>query len=263
MGATAPAEAPPRVRIAGLAKAFGGNRVLRGVDLDIAAGESVVAIGASGAGKSVLVKCLIGLVAPDEGVIELDGEPVLGPPGRRRADAAARFGMLFQHGALFDSLTALGNVVFALDARRRRPAAEAREAAMEKLALVGLGAAEAALHPAELAAGARKRVALARAIAAEPDILLFDEPTTGLDPIAGAAIDSLISRLVRELGATALTITHDMASARRVGDRIAMLYDGRVRWIGPASEIDRSGDERVDRFVRGVPPPAGPGGGTV
>ena len=245
-------EVVPRVRISGLCKRFGENRVLRGVDLEVAPRESLVVVGASGIGKSVLIKCLIGLLEPDRGVIELDGTPVTGLSRRGRQSFARRFGMLFQNGALFDSLSVLDNVAFPLVQALRRSAAEARTAALEKLGRVGLDADVAGLFPADLSGGMRKRVALARAIVMEPDILLFDEPTTGLDPIMGDLIDRLILRCVRESGATAITITHDMDSARRIGDRIAMLHEGRVLWDGPADRIDESGSGEVHRFINGV-----------
>ena len=241
----------PKIRIRGLCKAFGTNQVLRGLDLDIAAGESVVVIGGSGTGKSVLIKCLIGLMEPDAGTIELDGKLITGLPQRQREAVMGQFGLMFQNGALFDSVPVLNNVAFGLVNAKGRPMAEAKRTAMEKLSQVGLGEDVTALYPAELSGGMRKRVALARTIATEPDILLFDEPTTGLDPIMGDVIDQLILKCVRELNGTALTITHDMTSAKRIGDRIAMLYDGQIIWVGPAGTIDNSGHEYVDQFVHG------------
>ena len=241
----------PKIRIRGLCKAFGANQVLRGLDLDIATGESVVVIGGSGTGKSVLIKCLIGLMEPDAGTIELDGKQITGLPSRQREAVMGRFGMLFQNGARFDSVPVLDNVAFGLVSAKGLPMAEAKRTAMEKLSQVGLGEDVAKMYPAEISGGMRKRVALARTIATEPDILLFDEPTTGLDPIMGDVIDQLILKCMRKLGGTALTITHDMTSAKRIGDRIAMLYDGRIIWVGPAGTVDASGDEYVDQFVNG------------
>ena len=241
----------PKIRIRGLCKAFGANQVLRGLDLDIATGESVVVIGGSGTGKSVLIKCLIGLMEPDAGTIELDGKQITGLPSRQREAVMGRFGMLFQNGALFDSVPVLDNVAFGLVSAKGLPMAEAKRTAMEKLSQVGLGEDVAKMYPAEISGGMRKRVALARTIATEPDILLFDEPTTGLDPIMGDVIDQLILKCMRKLGGTALTITHDMTSAKRIGDRIAMLYDGRIIWVGPAGTVDASGHEYVDQFVNG------------
>jgi phospholipid/cholesterol/gamma-HCH transport system ATP-binding protein len=241
----------PKIRIRGLCKAFGTNQVLRGLDLDIAAGESVVVIGGSGTGKSVLIKCLIGLIEPDAGTIELDGKLITGLPPRQREAVMGRFGLMFQNSALFDSVPVLDNVAFGLVSVKGLPMAEAKQTAMEKLSQVGLGEDVTALYPAELSGGMRKRVALARTIATEPDILLFDEPTTGLDPVMGDVIDQLILKCVRELDGTALTITHDMTSAKRIGDRIAMLYNGRIIWVGPAETIENSGHEYVDQFVHG------------
>ena len=242
----------PKIRIRGLCKAFGENRVLRGLDLDIAAGESVVVIGGSGTGKSVLIKCLIGLLEPDSGTIELDGQPITGLSRYHSREAVmGRFGLLFQSGALFDSVSVLENVAFGLVSAQGTSPADAQATAMNKLAQVGLGRDVAAMYPAELSGGMRKRVALARTIATEPDIILFDEPTTGLDPIMGDVIDQLIIKCVRDLGATALTITHDMESAKRIGDRIAMLYDGRIIWVGSADTVDHSGEAHVDQFVHG------------
>lgn len=241
----------PKILIRDLNKAFGSNHVLRNLNLEAGAGESVVVIGGSGTGKSVLIKCLIGLMEPDSGTIELDGEPITGLTAAERDAKMARFGLLFQNGALFDSLSVLDNVAFGLVSAQGRPAAEARVTALEKLAQVGLDESVGSMYPAELSGGMRKRVALARTIATEPDILLFDEPTTGLDPVAGDVIDQLILKCVRELGATALTITHDMESAKRIGDRIAMLYDGRIIWVGPADAVDASGNDHVDQFVHG------------
>lgn len=236
------------VRLRKVRKSFDGRTVLDGIDLDVGRGESLVVIGASGAGKSVLVKTAAGLLRPDSGTVRLDGAGAGGPG----------FGMLFQGGALFDSLPVWENVAFGLIHARRTARAQAREAAVETLARVGLGPAFADRWPAELSGGMRKRVALARAIAAGPAVLFFDEPTTGLDPIMGGAIDALIADCVRALGAAALTITHDMASARRIADRIAMIHGGRIVWDGPAEAAGNSGNEVVDRFVRGQPVPAFP-----
>ena len=241
----------PKIRIRDLHKSFGDNHVLRGLNLDVDAGESVVVIGGSGTGKSVLIKCLVGLMEPDSGTIELDGEAITGLSTSAREARMGRFGLLYQNGALFDSVSVLDNVAFGLISAQGRPVAEAKATALEKLAQVGLGEDVASMYPAELSGGMRKRVALARTIATEPDILLFDEPTTGLDPVMGDVIDKLITKCVSELGATALTITHNMESAKRIGDRIAMLYDGRIIWVGPAGTVDSSGHDHVDQFVHG------------
>ncbi|MCH2393710.1 ABC transporter ATP-binding protein [Oceanibaculum sp.] len=242
---------PPKIRIRGLKKRFGPKVVLNGIDLEVAEGESLVIIGGSGTGKSVLLKCILGLITPDEGSIEIDGEETVGLSGSERDRVMRKFGMLFQGGALFDSLPVWENVAFGLIQGVGTPRAEAREIAIAKLAQVGLGEAVAILSPAELSGGMQKRVALARAIATEPDIIFFDEPTTGLDPIMADVINDLIVACVKELGATTLSITHDMASARKIAHRIAMIYDGQIIWDGPVGEIDRSGNAYVDQFIHG------------
>ena len=241
----------PKIEVRNLRKAFGAKRVLEGLDIDVGAGESLVVIGGSGTGKSVLIKCILGLLKADGGSIKVDGEDVLGAEADRREAINRKFGMLFQGSALFDSLPVWENVAFGLLAGKGLDRKLAREKAIEKLAQVGLGSDVAVLSPSELSGGMQKRVALARAIATEPDIVLFDEPTTGLDPIMADVINNLIIKTTRDMGATALTITHDMASARKIAHRIAMLYEGRIIWVGPVSEITRSGDERVDQFIHG------------
>lgn len=237
------------IELSGVTKAFGANRVLRGLDLVIPKGQSMVVIGGSGTGKSVLLKCILGLVRPDGGTITLDGEDVT----RAERDAfLARFGMLFQGGALFDSLKVWENVAFRLmRGAGRHGKAEAREIAIEKLRRVGLGPATADLYPAELSGGMQKRVGLARAIAANPEIIFFDEPTTGLDPIMSGVINALIREIVTEMGATAMTITHDMSSVRAIADRVAMLHDGLIRWTGPVAEMDATSDPYVSQFIHG------------
>jgi phospholipid/cholesterol/gamma-HCH transport system ATP-binding protein len=241
----------PKLRLRGVRKAFGAKQVLDGVDLEVAAGHSMVILGGSGSGKSVTVKCVLGLIEPDEGVIEIDGRDVLTMPRREREALADRIGMLFQNGALFDSLPVWENVCFKLLAQKRIRRRAARDHAAEVLAQVGLAASVGDLSPAELSGGMQKRVALARAIAAQPDIIFFDEPTTGLDPIMGAVIDGLIVDCVKRLGATAVSITHDMASARRIGDQAAMIHHGRIVWTGAAAELGHTGNAMVDQFARG------------
>ena len=243
--------AVPKIRIRGLTKRFGDKLVLDGIDLDVMPRTSTVVIGGSGSGKSVLLKCVLGLIEPDEGVIEIDGTDVLKLDRSEREERRAQIGMLFQNGALFDSLPVWENVAFGLLARRMVGRAKAREQAVEVLAQVGLAASVGDLWPAELSGGMQKRVGLARAIAARPDVLFFDEPTTGLDPIMGAVIDGLIVDCVKNLGSTAIAITHDMLSARRIGDRAAMLYRGRIVWQGPATDLMASGNEMVDQFTHG------------
>jgi len=230
-------------------KAFGTNKVLRGVNLTIPKGESMVIIGGSGTGKSICLKCILGLIHPDKGTILLDGSDVA---TAERDAFLARFGMLFQGGALFDSLTVWQNVAFRLlRGLLKRPKAEAREIAIEKLRRVGLKPEVADMFPAELSGGMQKRVGLARAIAAEPEIIFFDEPTTGLDPIMAGVINELIREIVSEMGATAMTITHDMSSVRAIADKIAMLHDGVIQWTGPVEDMDQSGDPYLDQFIHG------------
>ncbi|SDN36867.1 phospholipid/cholesterol/gamma-HCH transport system ATP-binding protein [Lutimaribacter pacificus] len=237
------------ITLTGVHKTFGTNRVLRGVDLTIDSGTSMVIIGGSGSGKSVLLKCILGLVKHDSGTIALDGQDVT----RADRDAfLARFGMLFQGGALFDSLPVWQNVAFRLlRGSLKRPKSEAREIAIEKLRRVGLTPDVADKFPAELSGGMQKRVGLARAIAAEPEIIFFDEPTTGLDPIMAGVINDLIREIVTEMGATAMTITHDMTSVRAIADNIAMLHDGVIKWTGPVTRLDDSGDPYLDQFIHG------------
>ena len=237
------------ITIRDLRKAFGANRVLQGVNLDVARGESMVIIGGSGTGKSVLLKCILGLVKPDSGTITVDGEDVT---TAEREAFLARFGMLFQGGALFDSLTVWENVAFRLrHGATKRPKAEAREIAIEKLRRVGLKPEVADLFPAELSGGMQKRVGLARAIAADPQIIFFDEPTTGLDPIMAGVINDLIREIVVEMGATAMAITHDMTSVRAIADKVAMLHGGVIRWTGPVAEMDETPDPYVQQFIHG------------
>lgn len=237
------------IRFDNVHKAFGDNHVLRGVNLHVPKGESMVIIGGSGTGKSVALKSVLGLVTPDSGTILVDGRDAT----KGDHDAfLARFGMLFQGGALFDSLPVWQNVAFRLlRGALKRPKDEARAIAIEKLRRVGLKADVADRFPAELSGGMQKRVGLARAIAAEPEIIFFDEPTTGLDPIMSGVINELIREIVVEMGATAMTITHDMSSVRAIADKVAMLHDGVIQWTGPVSELDQSGDPYVTQFISG------------
>ncbi|MEE8223185.1 MAG: ATP-binding cassette domain-containing protein [Alphaproteobacteria bacterium] len=242
---------PPKIRLRGVCKAFGPNVVLNGVDLDVGVGESVVVIGGSGTGKSVMIKCILGILEPDSGLIEIDGVDVGKINGADREALMGKFGMLFQGSALFDSLPVWENVAFGLIQARGMERQAARAVALQKLAAVGLGPEVGALMPAELSGGMTKRVGLARAIAAEPEIIFFDEPTTGLDPIMGDVINDLVVKCVRELGATTLSITHDLVSARKIAHRIAMLHDGKIIWQGPVADIDESGNPYVDQFIHG------------
>ena len=243
--------APLKLEITGLSKAFGPKQVLRDLNLSVGQAESVVVIGGSGTGKSVLLKCVLGLLTPDSGSIKIDGEDVIGIGGDRREAINRKIGMLLQSAALFDSLSVWENVAFGLIQGQRMPRPEAKEIAIEKLAAVGLSAETGEMSPADLSGGMRKRVGLARAIATEPELIFFDEPTTGLDPIMGDVIDDLIVKCVEQLGASALSITHDMASARKIGHRIAMLFDGGIIWDGPVAEVDTSGNAFVDQFING------------
>lgn len=241
----------PKIAVRGLRKSFGRNQVLDGIDLDCAPGESLVVIGGSGTGKSVLVKCILGLLRPDAGSIAIDGVETARLRRAARERILQKCGVLFQGSALFDSLLVWENVAFGLIQGRGMERQAAREVALTKLAAVGLGREVGELRPAELSGGMQKRVALARAVAADPEIIFFDEPTTGLDPIMADVINDLIVKCVRELGATAVSITHDMVSARKIADRIAMLHKGQIVWHGAAAEIDRSGNPYVDQFING------------
>jgi phospholipid/cholesterol/gamma-HCH transport system ATP-binding protein len=241
----------PKISIRGLKKHFGPKKVLDGVDLDVGVGESVVVIGGSGTGKSVLLKCILGLLQPDAGSIKIDGQEVLGLSTADREAVNGKFGMLFQGAALFDSLSVWENVAFGLIRAQGMSRHDAKPIAIKNLAAVGLTADVAELSPAELSGGMKKRVGLARAVATTPEIIFFDEPTTGLDPIMSDVIDKLIVKCVNELGATAVSITHDMKSARQIGHRIAMLYGGRIIWAGPVADIDKGPNEYVDQFVHG------------
>ena len=241
----------PKIRLRGLCKSFGAKKVLDGVDLDVEAGHGMVILGGSGSGKSVTIKSVLGLIQPDAGLIEIDGRNVLAMNRREREELNDRIGMLFQNAALFDSLPVWENVCFKPLAQKRITRTQARDKAAEVLAQVGLAGSVGDLYPGELSGGMQKRVGLARAIAGNPDIIFFDEPTTGLDPIMGAVIDGLIVDCVKRLGATAVSITHDMASARRIGDTAAMIHKGRIVWTGPAATLGETGNALVDQFARG------------
>ena len=245
------ADPAPKISVRGLRKSLGRNRVLDGLEIDCDSRESLVIIGGSGTGKSVLIKCILGLLHPEAGSICIDGVETVGLRRADRERLLQKFGMLFQGGALFDSLSVWENVAFGLIQGRSMERQTAKEIALAKLAAVGLGPEVGELRPAELSGGMQKRVALARAIAAEPEIIFFDEPTTGLDPIMADVINDLIVKCVREVGTTAVSITHDMVSARKIADRIAMLHEGRIVWHGPTEEIARSGNPFVDQFING------------
>jgi len=240
-----------KIALRGVSKRFGRKVVLDGIDLEVPRGKSLVVIGGSGTGKSVMIKCVLGLIRPEQGQILIDGEDAMKFSADEREKTLRKFGMLFQGSALFDSLKVWENVAFGLIQGRRMDRDQARQIALDKLGQVGLGPEVGDLSPAELSGGMQKRVALARAIAAEPEIIFFDEPTTGLDPIMADVINNLIKACVQKLGATTLSITHDMASARKIADYVAMIYKGKIIWHGPVAEVDNSGNEYVDQFIHG------------
>jgi phospholipid/cholesterol/gamma-HCH transport system ATP-binding protein len=241
----------PKIQLIGVKKRFGPKVVLDGIDLTIDRQSSTVIIGGSGTGKSVTIKCILGIITPDEGTILVDGVDVTRLRGAARDPIMRKFGMLFQGAALFDSLPVWENVAFGLIQGRGMKRPQARDIAIQKLAKVGLTEDVAFLSPSELSGGMQKRVGLARAIAADPEIIFFDEPTTGLDPIMADIINDLIVSTVKDVGATTLSITHDMASARKISSHIAMLYGGKLIWQGPTADIDRSGNAYVDQFIHG------------
>lgn len=242
-----------KIRVRNLHKSFGGQEVLTGLDMDLYSGESLVIIGGSGTGKSVLIKCILGLLKPDVGEISIDGVNATGLSSGQWQKQISRFGMLFQGSALFDSMTVGENVAFALVQGRGFPAKQAYEIALEKLAAVNLSPETAALYPAELSGGMQKRVALARAIAANPEIIFFDEPTTGLDPIVGGTINNLIRKCVKDLGTSAITITHDVNSVRCIADRVGLLFQGKLIWTGSVAELDTTDNPYVQQFIHGNP----------
>jgi phospholipid/cholesterol/gamma-HCH transport system ATP-binding protein len=241
----------PHIVLKDVCKSFGPKLVLDGVSLSVPKGRSLVVIGGSGTGKSVMVKCILGLIRPDSGSIQIGGEETIWLKGQERGRILSRMGMLFQGSALFDSLPVWENVAFGLIQGKKMDRTKARKIALTKLGQVGLNAQVGELYPAELSGGMQKRVALARAIAADPEIIFFDEPTTGLDPIMADVINELIVDCVKRLGATTISITHDMASARKIADEIAMIHKGRILWQGPAAKIDHSGNEFVEQFIHG------------
>ena len=242
----------PKIELAGVTKSFDANHVLKGISLTVAPKESLVIIGTSGCGKSVLMKCLNGLITPDNGSVKIGGKEILGQGRAALEDLRQRFGMTFQFGALFDSLSIWENVTFRLRHQQALNRAAARDIAAQTITQLGLAAGVIDQYPAELSGGMQKRVALARAIVDEPEILLFDEPTSGLDPITGGVIDRLIVDARKRLGATTVTISHDMASVRRIADKVAMVHNGMIIWAGPAKEMNESGVPEVHQFVHGL-----------
>lgn len=239
------------IRLEGVHKAFGSNQVLRGFSLEVKEGETMVIIGYSGTGKSVAIKHIVGLLEPDEGRVEVDGLEVGALSRRELYDLRARIGYVFQFAALFDSLTIAENVAMGLRKQGKLSESEMQERVREALELVDLEASVGEKLPSELSGGMRKRVGIARAIALRPKYLLYDEPTTGLDPVTSAIIDDLMLRMQRQLGVTGIVITHDMRSAYTVGTRIAMLYEGRVRQVGSVDEIKHTRDPIVRQFIEG------------
>lgn len=242
-----------KIKIRNLSKTFGSKVVLNKLNLDIYQGESLVIIGGSGSGKSVLIKCILGLIQPDSGEILMDGKNIMGESVRAQTERLYNVSTVFQGSALFDSLKVWENVAFGLINAKNMPRSEAKHRALKTLATVGLDAGVGELFPSEISGGMQRRVALARAIATTPDLIFFDEPTAGLDPIFCGVINDIISKSVKELKATAVTITHDMASARHVADRIAMIHEGRIIWSGPAADINHSGNPYVEQFITGSP----------
>jgi phospholipid/cholesterol/gamma-HCH transport system ATP-binding protein len=240
-----------KLELCGVTKAFGPKQVLQGVDLKIEKGKSLVVIGGSGTGKSVMLKCVMGLICPDAGSIMVDGSETVGVDAKERDRLMRKFGLLFQSAALFDSLKVWENVAFGLVQGRGMSKTDAYGIAVEKLKAVGLNEDVGHLYPAELSGGMQKRVGLARAIAANPEIIFYDEPTTGLDPIMADVINDLIVENSKNLGATSLSITHDMSSARKIADDVAMIYKGKIIWQGPVDDLDHSGNEYVDQFIHG------------
>ena len=242
----------PKIQLAGATKSFDGKQVLRGIDVAVEAQESLCIIGTSGCGKSVSLKCLLGLIVADGGSIKIDGQEILGANRKKLEATRRRFGMTFQFGALFDSLPIWQNVTFRLVQSQKMSRDDARQIARDTITQLGLAPDVIDQYPAELSGGMQKRVALARAIADKPEILLFDEPTSGLDPITGGVIDSLILDAVKRLGATAVTISHDMASVRRIADKVAMIHNGVIIWSGPVTKMDDTGIPEVHQFVHGL-----------
>ncbi len=240
-----------KIKLQNVKKSFGTKNVLNGVDLSVLQGESMVIIGGSGTGKSVMLKCILGLMKPDTGKISIDGKDVSTFDSNARQNLMKKFGMLFQGGALFDSMKVWENIAFGLIQGQQMNRDDAHKIAMEKLRQVGLTPQTGDLFPAEISGGMQKRVSLARAIATNPEIIFFDEPTTGLDPIMADVINDLIVNCVKDLGATAVTITHDMTSARKIADKVAMIHEGRIIWTGDVLTLDTSNNDYVEQFIHG------------
>ena len=237
------------LELSGLTKSFGANKALQGVDLRVQKGDSLVLIGSSGAGKTLVLKCIMGLIPHDDGLIAFEGRDVNTYSDGDRDEFLNNFGMTFQKSGLFDSMPVWENVAFRLIQSQRIAPREAKAHAIDKLAAVGLDAPTADLYPSELSGGMQKRVGLARAIACEPNLLFLDEPTAGLDPIMTNIINELILKIVEELGATVVSITSDMSSLKVISNRVAMIHEGRILWDGATANVENSGHEAVDQFV--------------
>lgn len=243
----------PQIRVQNLFKSFGSKKVLNGLNLELNKGESLVIIGGSGTGKSVLIKCILGLLPVDRGEIIINDQELIGLSTSERQKLLTHFGMLFQGGALFDSMTVAENIAFGLVQGMRVSKPDARKIALGKLDAVDLSRNVADIYPAELSGGMQKRVALARALATNPEVIFFDEPTTGLDPIVSGTINDLIIRCVRDIGASAITITHDINSLRKIADRVGLLFEGKLIWTGTVKEMDKTKNPYVHQFINGLP----------
>lgn len=241
----------PLIELRNLCKSFGKQQVLNDLHLDVFKNESLVILGRSGVGKSVLIKCLVGLIQPDSGSIRLEGNEISSLSEEERSQLMSKFGFLFQGGALFDSMPVWKNIAFFALHNKKVSVDEARDIAADKLLKVGLGLEILDRYPQELSGGMQKRVAFARTIAHNPEILLFDEPTTGLDPTMARTINELIVRIRKTMHATMITITHDLNSTHLIGTRVALLHQGKIAWTGPIKELDRSHNRTVEHFIRG------------
>ena len=250
-GLTLMSSLTPKIQVRGLCKSFGKNMILDHIDFDLMAGESFVLIGGSGTGKSVFIKCILGLLQSDAGEILIDGIDIEKMSRRERREKLSKFGMLFQGGALFDSLPVWQNICFGLLHQQKITKKEAKEIAVKLLKAVNLGPTIADAYPAELSGGMQKRVSLARAIAMKPEVIFFDEPTTGLDPIVSGNINDLIIKCVRDLGASAITITHDLNSLRSIADRVGLLFHGKLIWVGSLSELETTDNPYIVQFIHG------------
>ena len=241
----------PIIQVKNVHKSFGENHVLRGISLDLSAGDSLGIIGGSGTGKSVLIKCILGLLNADQGEILINGVNIVNARLSQKEALISSFGMMFQGGALFDSMTVWENIAFSLIHNHGVKPAQAKEIAIEKLASVDMDAKMADIYPAELSGGMQKRVALARAIATNPKVLFFDEPTAGLDPIVSGITNELINRCLSNSGISALTITHDMHSLRQICQKVGLLCKGQLVWFGTIEELDKTDDPYVVQFING------------